>query len=105
MIRIAKHAKSGKGEWMMDQSYFDSMQGTMTATTVPVLVVLGVLWVALAIGNGVIAARLGKSVVLWVILSLIPVVNYFFYVYIAYAVVSGVLRRLNAIADRVGAIV
>ena len=64
-----------------------------------------VLAVALAIGNGFIARALGKSVVLWVILSLIPVVNVFFYYYIGYAVVLGILHRLNAITARSGVVI
>ena len=67
------------------------------APSLPVLVVLIALWIALAVGNGFIARALGKHVVLWVVLSLIPIVNYFFYIYIVYAVVLGILHRLNAI--------
>jgi hypothetical protein len=71
----------------------------------PVLVVLIALWIAVAVGNGFIARALGKHVALWVILSLIPVVNYFFYIYIVYAVVLGILHRLNAITARSGVVV
>jgi hypothetical protein len=73
--------------------------------SLPVIVVLVALWIALAVGNGFIARALGKHVVLWVILSLIPIVNYFFYIYIVYAVVLGILHRLNAIAARSGVVV
>ena len=83
----------------MDQDY------SSFAPSLPVLVVLIALWIALAVGNGFIARALGKHVALWVILSLIPVVNYFFYIYIVYAVILGVLRRLNAIAARSGVVV
>ncbi|HKT20067.1 MAG TPA: hypothetical protein VJR47_18585 [Stellaceae bacterium] len=72
--------------------------------SVPVLVVLIALWIALAVGNGFIARALGKHVALWVILSLIPVVNYFFYIYIAYSVVLGILAKLNALETRAGVI-
>ena len=83
----------------MDQDYgFSMMHGLALATVIA-------LWIALAVGNGFIARALGKHVALWVILSLIPVVNYFFYVYIAYAVVLGVLNRLNAITARSGVVV
>jgi len=75
------------------------------APSLPVLVVMIALWIALAVGNGFIARALGKHVVLWVILSLIPIVNYFFYIYIVYAVILGVLHRLNAIAARSGVVV
>lgn len=72
--------------------------------SLPLLVVMIALWIALAVGNGFIARGLGKSVPLWVILSLIPIVNYFFYIYIAYSVVLGILGKLNAIQARMGVI-
>jgi hypothetical protein len=73
--------------------------------SIPVIVVMVALWIALAVGNGFIARALGKQVALWVILSLIPIVNYFFYIYVAYAVVLGILHRLNAITARAGVVV
>ncbi len=69
-----------------------------------ILLILAVLWIALAIGNGYIAQALGKHVVVWVVLSLIPLVNYFFYIYIAYAIVLGILHRLNDLHKRLGAV-
>ena len=75
------------------------------APSLPVVIVVVALWIALAVGNGFIARALGKHVVLWVILSLIPVVNVFFYIYIAYAVVLGVLHRLNVVIARGGVVV
>ena len=83
----------------MDQDY-----GSF-APSLPVLVVFIASWIALAVGNGFIARALGKHVALWVILSLIPIVNYFFYIYIVYAVILGILHRLNAIAARSGVVV
>ena len=80
----------------MDQDY----SPFAFASSLPVLVVVIALWIAIAVGNGFIARALGKHVALWVVLSLIPVVNSFFYIYIAYAVVLGILHRLNAIAAR-----
>ena len=72
--------------------------------SLPLLIVMIALWIALAVGNGFIARALGKSVVLWVILSLIPIVNYFFYIYIVYAVILGVLYKLNSMQARMGVI-
>ncbi len=69
-----------------------------------IIIVAVAVWIAIAVGNGFIARALGKHVVLWVILSLIPVVNYFFYIYIVYAVVLGILHRLNAITARSGVV-
>ncbi len=75
------------------------------APSLPVIIVMVALWIAIAVGNGFIARALGKHVALWVILSLIPIVNYFFYIYIVYAVVLGILHRLNAITARSGVVV
>jgi hypothetical protein len=83
----------------MDQNY-----GSFYPS-LPVLIVMIALWIAVAVGNGFIARALGKHVVLWVVLSLIPIVNYFFYIYIVYAVILGVLHRLNAITARSGVVV
>ena len=73
--------------------------------SIPGLIITVALWIALAVGNGFIARELGKHVALWVILSLIPVVNVFFYIYIFYAVILGILHRLNAITARSGVVV
>ncbi|HVA13525.1 MAG TPA: hypothetical protein VNF99_09765 [Stellaceae bacterium] len=83
----------------MDQNYASFYP------SLPVLIVMIALWIALAVGNGFIARALGRHVVMWVILSLIPIVNYFFYIYIAYAVVLGILHRLNAITARSGVVI
>jgi len=68
------------------------------------LAALVAFWIALAVGNGFIARALGKHVALWVILSLIPIVNSFFYIYIGYSVVIGILSKLNALESRAGVI-
>jgi len=71
--------------------------------SIPLFVLLVVLWAGFAIGNGFLAHRLGHSVAAWVILSLIPVVNYFFYFFVAYAVLLGIIKRLNAIQAQLAA--
>lgn len=83
----------------MDQDYVSY------APSLPVIIVVVALWIAVAVGNGFIARALGKHVALWVVLSLIPIVNYFFYIYAGYAVVLGVLHRLNALTARSGVVV
>ncbi|MGH7092013.1 MAG: hypothetical protein ACREFB_00575 [Stellaceae bacterium] len=60
------------------------------------LVVLGV-YVALAVANGMLAARLEKSVAAWVILSLIPLVNLFFFIYVGYTVLFFIIDRLKGV--------
>jgi hypothetical protein len=82
----------------MDESY------TSFYPSLPVLIVMIALWIALAVGNGFIARALRKHVGVWVALSLIPIVNYFFYIYIAYSVVLGILNKLNALEGRMGMI-
>jgi hypothetical protein len=51
------------------------------------------------IGNYYIAKALRRSVSTWVILSLIPLINYIFFIYVAYVVVLQVIRRLEQIAS------
>ncbi len=81
---------------MMDDTMADTMVALVPAFTVMVLL----LWLGMAVGNGFIARRLGHSAVLWVALSLVPVVNYFFYVYVGYAVILRILNRLDALHAR-----
>ncbi|GEM_PF-2861302 len=71
--------------------------------SLPLFTGLVVLWAGCAIGNGFIAHRLGHSVALWVILSLIPILNYFFYIFVIYATVLGIIRRLNLLTERLAA--
>jgi hypothetical protein len=54
-------------------------------------------YIAVAIANGNLAARLNKSVALWVVLSLIPFVNVGFYIYVFYVVLFFVIDRLKLI--------
>ncbi len=75
-----------------DQTIMDNAMASFPFFTVMLL-----LWLGMAIGNGFLARRLGHSVVLWVVLSLIPGINYFFYLYVGYAVILGILKRLDAL--------
>ena len=56
-------------------------------------VIIGML-VLLAIGNAGLARRLGKNTALWVILTLVPGVNFVFMYYVMYQVIYGILDRL-----------
>jgi hypothetical protein len=67
------------------------------------LIPLVTISIPFAIGNGFVAKRLGRSPALWVILSLIPLVNFFFTIYVAYTVVLRVLERLDGLSARLGA--
>lgn len=56
------------------------------------------IYIAIAVANGNLAARLGRSVPLWVVLSLIPIVNVGFYIYVLYAVLFFMIDRLKLIS-------
>lgn len=56
---------------------------------------LFLLAIPFAIGNGYLAPRLQKNVAIWVILSLIPLINYFFAIYVIYQIIFTVLDRLK----------
>ena len=58
------------------------------------------IFVGLAIGNYFIADRMGRNKVLWVILTLIPIVNFVFMYYVIYAVILYVLDKLNAVTNK-----
>jgi putative Ca2+/H+ antiporter (TMEM165/GDT1 family) len=77
------------------------MSGTAAAVFIGVyfLILFGV-YIALAIANGYLAARLGRSVPAWVILSLIPIVNVFFYLYMGYTVLFFIIDRLKEVSAR-----
>lgn len=57
-----------------------------------------VLFIGIAIGNYFIAGRMGRNKVLWVVLTLIPIVNFVFLYYVFYAVLLYVLDKLNALS-------
>lgn len=70
-------------------------EGAMVVSLVFMLVPL----IVFAIGNGFIAGRLKRSVPLWVILSIIPVIGHFFAIYVFYVVVVHVIDRLKEISQ------
>ena len=53
-----------------------------------------------AIGNFYLAKRFSKNTILWVILSLIPAVNFWFFWYVAYLVLFKVLDSLDALHSK-----
>jgi hypothetical protein len=56
-----------------------------------------------AIGNGYLAARLGRNALAWVIVSLIPLVNYVFFIYVGYQIVFFIVDRLSGTTKKVEA--
>lgn len=65
----------------------------------PLLLIL-LIAILFAVGFAKIAGRIGRSRALWAILSLIPVVNYFFWIYAAFVILLYMLDRLNMIGER-----
>lgn len=59
----------------------------------------------LAIGLSLVAGRVGRNKVLWAVLSLVPVVNYFFWIYAFFVVVLHMLDRLNGITAHLGVVI
>jgi hypothetical protein len=79
----------------------EQVSGTVAAVFFGIyfLILLGV-YIAFAIANGYLAARLNRSVPTWVILSLVPIVNVFFYLYMGYTVLFFVIDQLKQIPAR-----
>ncbi len=66
--------------------------GSVIASFVPLLLFC----IPFAIGNYFLAKRIeGATPAIWVVVSLIPLVNYFFFFYVAYRVVFQVLDHLK----------
>lgn len=76
-----------------------AMLGPLSFFPLLFLIVVGVLF---AIGFAKIAGRIGRSPVLWAILSLIPLVNYIFWIYATFVILLYMLDRLNGISARLG---
>lgn len=73
--------------------------GPMSFVPVLFLIVVAVLF---AFGFAKIAGRIGRSPALWAILSLIPLVNYIFWIYATFVILLYMLDRLNGISARLG---
>jgi len=56
-----------------------------------------------AVFAGALAQRLNGNTVLWVILALIPFVGIFFFWYLLYRIVTGILDRIDAVGSRLAA--
>lgn len=69
----------------------------LLASLVPMIVIS----IPFAIGFYFVAGRLGRNKWAWLIVSLIPVVNYFFWIYAFFVIILGVLDRLNGIQGAV----
>jgi hypothetical protein len=74
----------------------NDLNGFMSIATFMPFVILSI---AFAIGNWYLAKSMNRSEPVWVILSLIPIVNLFFFYYVGYVVVLYVIHRLNALSS------
>lgn len=81
---------------MYEQS---EMQGFDVVALLPLLLIM----VPFAIGFTLVAGRIGRNKILWAVMSLIPIINYFFWIYAGFVVLLHMLDRLNAISARTGA--
>ena len=77
--------------WMMEHH-----AGAIAAMTAYFLFFIAI-YIAIAVANGNLAARLDRNVALWVVLSLIPIVNVAFYIYVFYVVLFFIIDRLKLI--------
>jgi hypothetical protein len=82
------------GRTIMDM--MEHQVGAIIAIAIYCLFLLAI-YIAIAIANGNLAARLDRSVAVWVVLSLIPIVNVAFYIYVFYVVLFFVIDRLKLI--------
>jgi len=69
------------------------MEALFTAF-VPIII----LTVPFAIGNFFLARALRQSIPIWVILSLIPFLNYLFFIYVTFFVAIHIVRSLQRIS-------
>ncbi|MBS0644354.1 MAG: hypothetical protein U1E70_22130 [Acetobacteraceae bacterium] len=75
-------------------------QGDAVATVIGAFVPLLIIGLIAAIILAKLAPRVGASPVAWFILSLIPVVNLFFFYYAGYRIIAHILDRLNDLSTR-----
>ena len=70
------------------------MNEAMVMSLAPLLMFLlfGILF---GIGNYFLAKRIGANRLIWVLLSIIPIVNFLFMYYVIYKTVYAILDRLN----------
>ena len=61
------------------------------------LLPLIIISIPFAIGNYFLAGRLGRNKIFWVVLTLIPVVNFIFVYYVVYVVVFHILDKLETL--------
>ena len=73
-------------------------QGMDVWVAVASLIPIIVIFVGFAIGFGFLAKRLEKNVAIWVVLSLIPIINYFFWIYAMFITLYYIIDTLKSVA-------
>ena len=69
-------------------------EAMLVAGILPIFIFWGFFGILFAIGNYFLAMRLGTNKFLWVLLSIIPIINFFFIYYVIYKTIYAVLDRL-----------
>jgi len=66
-----------------------------TAISLAGLLPFMLIGIPFAIGNYFLAKRVGTNEIIWVILSILPIINLIFMYYVVYKTVYAILDRLN----------
>ena len=66
-----------------------------TAITLAGLLPFMLIGIPFAIGNYFLAKRIGTNEIIWVILSILPIINLIFMYYVVYKTIYAILDRLN----------
>ena len=66
-----------------------------TAISLAGLLPFMLIGIPFAIGNYFLAKRIGTNEIIWVILSILPIINLIFMYYVVYKTVYAILDRLN----------
>ena len=67
-----------------------------TAISLAGLLPFMLIGIPFAIGNYFLAKRIGTNEIIWVILSILPIINLIFMYYVVYKTVYAILDRLNS---------
>jgi putative exporter of polyketide antibiotics len=95
----AERTESNAADDHLGEENMDNQTNPMMAvgiSAVPIIIIL--LLVALIMSK--LAPRVGSSSVAWFILTIIPLVNFFFLYYAAYKILAHILDRLNELSSR-----
>ena len=80
---------------MCDDNRGGEKMNEATAISLAGLLPFLLIGIPFAIGNYFLAKRIGASQLIWVLLSIVPIVNLLFMHYVMYKTVYAILDRLN----------